>query len=168
MDLAGIKNTAVEYIKKYRYVVIVILAGVFLMLLPGGEVPEQIQTVDQTPAAKEEDLQTSLSKILSKIDGAGKVEVLLTAAVGESVIYQTDDDRTEGDTTRGLRTETVILSDSGRAETGLVKQINPPVYLGAVVLCQGADNPEIRLSLVEAVMRATGLTSDRISVLKMK
>ena len=55
-----------------------------------------------------------------------------------------------------------------RADPGLVRQVNPPEYLGAVVLCQGADNPSVKLSIVEAVSKATGLTTDRITVLKMK
>jgi len=42
------------------------------------------------------------------------------------------------------------------------------LYRGAVVVCQGGDNASVRLAVVEAVSNATGLTSDRITVLKMK
>ena len=59
-------------------------------------------------------------------------------------------------------------SDSSRNETGLIRQIIPPVYRGAVVLCQGAENANIRLQIVEAVKSVTGLSSDHITVLKMK
>ena len=62
----------------------------------------------------------------------------------------------------------MIVSDSARAESGLVQQILPPTYQGAVILCQGADSAAVRLALIEAVSNATGLSSDRISVLKMK
>ena len=61
-----------------------------------------------------------------------------------------------------------MTTDSDRNETGLVHQINPPVYLGAVVLAQGADNPVVKLSIVEAVSKVTGLGADKISVLKMQ
>ena len=64
--------------------------------------------------------------------------------------------------------DTVILSDSGRNQSGLIKQINPPKYLGAIILCQGADSASVKLALMEAVSNATGLTTDRISVMKMK
>ena len=53
-------------------------------------------------------------------------------------------------------------------ESGLIRQINPPAYLGAIVVCQGADNNTVRLAIVEAVSRATGLGADKISVLKMR
>ena len=41
-------------------------------------------------------------------------------------------------------------------------------FAGAIVVCQGADNAEVRLRIVEAVSAYTGLGSNRIMVLKMK
>ena len=166
MDWVTCKSRAMEYLKKYRYVLLVLLAGIFLMTIPQKQteeaVPEQ-ETVDRTP-----DLQDSLADILSQLSGAGKVRVLLTQAAGEQTLYQTDENLSSGDSGQDIRRETVLVSNSNREETGLVKQVNPPVYQGAIVLCQGADNASVRLSIVEAVMSVTGLTSDCIPVLKMK
>ena len=53
-------------------------------------------------------------------------------------------------------------------ETGLIKQVNPPKYLGALIVCQGADDPSVRLAVSQAVASVTGISTDRISVLKMK
>ena len=39
---------------------------------------------------------------------------------------------------------------------------------GAVVVCQGADLPSVRLDVTNAVAAYTGLGSDKISVIKMK
>ena len=49
-----------------------------------------------------------------------------------------------------------------------VQQVLPESYRGAIVVCQGADSPAVKLAIVEAVSRATGLGADSISVLKMK
>ena len=89
---------------------------------------------------------------------------MLSIREGEETVYQTDEDRSNED----IRRDTVLVTASGREETGLIRQITPPVYRGALVLCQGADNATVRLALVEAVMSITGLTSDCITVLKMK
>ena len=62
----------------------------------------------------------------------------------------------------------MTVTDGQRNETGLVRQVNPPSYLGAVVVCQGGDDPRVQLDIVNAVSRITGLGADRISVLKMK
>ena len=113
-------------------------------------------------------LQEELEQLLSQLEGAGYVKVLLTEAEGERILFQTDDHTEHSETSGSVRKQTVIVSDTGRGENGLVQQILSPVYLGAVVLCQGADSASVRLSIIEAVSSATGLASHNISVLKMK
>ena len=138
--------------------------------LPNGAAKSEEPEVQSQPAETQPppELQDSLADILSRIAGAGKVEVLLTEAAGEQICYQTDEDISTGENASDMRRETVLVTNADREETGLVKQVNPPTYLGAIVLCQGADNATIRLSIVEAVMSVTGLSSDRITVLKMQ
>ncbi len=109
-----------------------------------------------------------LAEILSKIDGAGRVEVMLTTAFGEETIYQTDNTTDQSNESVSQNIETVIVNNSNREEYGLVRQVNPPSYLGAIVVCQGGDRPAVQLAIVEAVSKITGLSSDKISVLKMK
>lgn len=166
MDWVRGKETAAAFIKKYRYVLIVLAAGLFLMALPTQESPQpQTQPVaEQT----EPQLQETLAQLLSHLEGAGKVEVLLTQSKGPQTLYQTDEDSTVSEGTTDTHRETVLVTGTDRGEAGLIRQVNPPTYQGAVVLCQGADKANIRLSIVEAVMSATGLRSDCITVLKMK
>lgn len=142
------------WVKKYRFVALVALVGILLMCLPEGEKAES-QPVIQEEA---ESVEQRLTWILSRIDGAGEVAVMLTEETGEEVIYQTDGDG--GDT--------VIITDADRREQGLVRTREPPLYRGAIVVCRGADSAAVRLAIVEAVARVTGLGSDQISVLKMK
>lgn len=166
MDWVSIKSGAMTYLKKYRYVLLVLLAGIFLMALPEGKKEDSVPL--ETESAAQPGLQESLAEILSQIAGAGKVQVLLTQSAGEQTVYQTDEDIAAGENTSDIRRQTVLVTGSSREEEGLVRQVNPPVYRGAIVLCQGADSAAIRLSIVEAVANATGLTTDKITVLKMK
>lgn len=163
MDWVSTRKRLWEFLREYRYVALVIGLGVLLMLLPTGK-KEQPEPVTVTQSTEPVCLQQELEGILSLICGAGKVRVLLTESAGERIIYQQD----EEDNSQSTRTDTVILSDSGRAQSGLVSQVLPPKYLGAIILCQGADSASVRLAILEAVANATGLSSDRISVLKMK
>lgn len=162
MDWIAGKGKVQNFLKKFRLVIIVLLAGILLLTLPSGEEEEQTTA----PVAQEVSLSDSLEEILSKVSGAGEVSVLLTQAAGEETVYQTDDNIESGGNT--TRRETVLVSGSGREEAGLIRQVKSPTYLGAVIVCQGADNASVRLAVVEAVRSATGLTTDRISVLKMK
>ena len=169
MDWLNIGNRAGRHFKQYRYVILILLVGIFLMLIPDDTAyPPDTDDHLSEPAPLEVSLQESLESLLCQIEGAGKVKVLLTMAAGERTIYQFDEDESHTDGSSNIRTETVVLTDGSRGEYGLVQQILPPVYQGAIILCQGANSPAIRLSIVEATADATGLTSDNITVLKMK
>ncbi len=147
-----------DFVGKNRYAVIVLAIGLILMLLPFGTGKEEIEKSE--PVQEQVRVDQLLEQVLSTIDGVGKVKVMLTVETGESIIYQTD--------TGATSVNTVIIADKDRAEVGLIKQIDPPKYRGAIIVCQGAESAAIRLSIVEAVSKVTGLGADRISVLKMK
>ena len=165
MDWVSIRSRAGEWFQKYRYAVLIVLLGVVLMCLPGiGKAESKAGTPSNHPSTTESNLEDSLAEILSQIKGAGRVEVLLTEAKGSETMYQTDTN-TGSDT---LRQDTVVISGSDRTQTGLIRQINPPSYQGAIVVCQGADSAAVRFAIVQAVSSVTGLGSDHITVLKMK
>ena len=161
MERLKIPDPVMEFLRKYRYVAIVLLAGIILMCLPGKNNRTERETT-VTSAAETADTARELEQILSQVKGAGEVRVLLTSSQGEKTIYQTD---RSGD---GTNIDTVLITDADRAQQGLIRQVDPPVYLGAVIVCQGGDDPAVRLAIVEAVSDATGLGADRITVLKMK
>lgn len=163
MELTG-KITG--FVSKYRYVILVLVIGIALMLIPFGS--KKSETAVTPAISKEEpDITDQLTKILSQIDGAGKVSVMLTVKTGQSSVYQNDEDITSGDG-GSIRQDTVIITDENRVQSGLVQHVLAPEYRGAIVVCEGADKPEVRLHIIEAVARVTGLGTDRISVLKMK
>ena len=168
MDWISVSSKWMDYIKKYRYVALVLLAGLVLMALPEGEDAQENTMQAKEETVCQENLEDALSQILSQIEGAGKVKVLLTEAAGEEILYQTDQDISQSEQGRADRRETVLVTDTQRSQEGLIRQVNPPQYQGAIVLCQGAGSPAVKLSIAEAVSDATGLTFDRITVLKMK
>ena len=157
-----------EFFYKNRAVALVVLVGVLLMLLPTGKTEAQQPQRQETVSEPRESLETRLEQILSQVSGAGNVRVLLTQERGETSVYQLDlQEVTDGDR-REIRQDTVTVTGSDRQQEGLLTQVEAPRYRGAVVVCQGGDNPTVRLSVVEAVSGATGLPSNRITVLKMK
>lgn len=136
------------------------------MLLPQPSAPEQAQIPVQT--AEQPALEERLEAILSQIEGAGRVRVLLTEDMGRETLYQTDSSVESSDSGSRRTDDTVLTEDSSRIESALVRQVLEPRYRGAVVLCQGAETASVRLAIVEAVRCVTGLGADKISVLKMK
>lgn len=167
MDPVNMKTKFTQFFSQYKYVILVVVIGLILMSLPTQGKKDEVESTI-TPNQKSSDTEQKLENILAQIEGVGKVQVLLTLSEGERVLYESNEDSTFTDQTNSKRQDTVIIVDSNRTESGLVQQIIPPVYLGAVVVCQGGDKPSVKLSVVEAVSNATGLSADRISVLKMK
>ena len=150
---------------KYKYPILVALVGLGLMLLPSEQEPTEPV---EPPRAAECSLEEKLEALLGRIEGAGQVSVLLTEKEGSQTLYQTDS-QTDADESGSRRTDdTVLIEDENRTESGLVRQTLGPVYRGAVILCQGADDPSVKLAVVEAVRCVTGLGADQISVQKMK
>lgn len=167
MDRIDITEKAKALLGKYKYAALILGLGIFLMLLPEGEdrpVQQEAPAVQTQPSTMAEELE----EILSQISGVGKVKVMLTEAAGAETVYQTDEDRSSASDSENVRVDTVIITDASRTESGLVRTIVPPVYLGAIIVCQGGDSPAVRLAVVEAVSNVTGIGSDRITVEKMK
>lgn len=167
MEIRETFTKGIAAIKKYKYAALVLVIGLLLMAIPGNKdkntVP--VSTADpQTETAIDEQLE----ELLAQIDGAGEVQVMLTELTGERTVYQTNDDDSSSKESSSSNKEAVIITDSQRNQVGLVKQIIPPTYQGAVIVCEGADDPTVRLAIVNAVSNLTGLGANQISVLKMK
>lgn len=158
-----------QFLHKYRYATIVLLIGLILLMLPERKTQTQITTPQSDMRVDQNAIEPdSLVEILESIDGAGKVKVLLSVAKGAETLYQTDSDISISESGESRQIDTVLISDSQRTQTGLVRQTNPQTYLGAVVVCQGADSASVRLAVCQAVSKITGLGADAVCVLKMK
>ena len=170
MDFSVIRNKASIWIKKYRYVAILVLSGIILMLIPTGEKKKDATVIPQIEQEQTnlEITAEQLEALLSQIEGAGDVKVLLTRSGGERTVFHTDQRTSDTENNQSQEFETVLITDSNRTEEALVAQILGPEYLGAVIVCKGADDPTVKYAVSDAVSKATGLGTNRISVLKMK
>ncbi len=158
------------FLSQYKYIFLVAAVGILLLLWPTGErKTEKTQAPEEGSAAEPAEfdldaLEKKLSGVLSQVKGAGEVTVALTLKRGMERVLASDRDTTAEQNGRSSwKTETVILDGDGGEETVPISQ-NYPTFQGAVVVCQGGDDPQIRLLLTQAVSALTGLGSDRITV----
>ena len=157
---------------EYRWPALILLLGLVLLLWPSGK-----QTQTPAPAAPPADdycarTEQRLEQILSRIDGAGRVRVMLTLRSGQAVQYQTDLEsvsRNEGES-GSLSTvqKTVILSREGAYNEAAVVKTEYPRFQGALIVSQGGDDAAVRFQLSSAVSALLGLGADQITVVKMK
>lgn len=163
-----------EKLGKFKYPILVLLLGVLLLLMPKStkEAPTKPTIQDGSPESTVLEVQEEqLAQLLSKMDGAGQVEVMLSVRTGVQTIYQMDSqtqsDTQEGSTSSRQDTSTVLHGTGSGVEIPVIRQKEAPIYQGAVILCEGAENSSVRLSLVQAVASITGLRTDQITVVKM-
>ncbi len=166
MDRIAFQEKISAFFDKYKYVLLVIVLGLTLMLWPTKESKTQTVEPSVQPVQKVS-ITEELCNILGQIHGVGRVRVMITEQSGSQTHYQTDSSGTQSADSTTNDSRTVLVTEGG-SESGLVTSVSPPVYLGAIVVCQGADDPAVRLAVFQAVSSVTGITTDRISVLKMK
>jgi stage III sporulation protein AG len=167
-----------SFIKKNVFVIAVLLVGLVLILLPTGS---QTPKKDSGTAGKIQnaefslgDMERHIASALSQIQGAGKVNVVLTLKCGTEQVVARDE--TESVTTTGKgdspelsseRSSTTVIVSSGSSESPVTLKYIYPEYLGALVVAEGADDAAVKLQLTRAVAGLTGLGADKIVVTKM-
>lgn len=155
-----------ERFARYKYAMLILLFGVVLMILPIRK-KSPAPKAEQTTICEEQSLEERLEQLLQKMEGAGRVEVLLTLDQGSCQGYQTDTRQKRQPEYEETERKTVLASNGHGEDIPIVTSSRYPLYRGAVVVCQGADRPTVKLNIVRAVSSATGLSSDKISVIKM-
>ena len=156
-----------KLLDKYKYVLIVLAVGLALLLWPTGE-REQPKESASAGGAEEFDLaalEEKLSRTLSQVEGAGKVTVTLTVKSGMEQVPVTDRSTSSGERENRVEEKTVVVNN-GSGQEAVVRLRRYPAFQGALVVCEGADQAEVRLAMTQAVSALTGLGTDRITVCK--
>ncbi len=153
-----------ELWQRYKYVLLVVLAGVILLVLPGGETGGKKQALPQQLDGQfdVEAVERKLERALSQISGAGEVTVVLTLKESSRQVLARDTQVSE----KEQRAETVILSTGAGTEGTVPLQSIYPKYQGALVVCAGGGDARVKLELLEAVRALTGLSAEKISICK--
>ena len=173
----GYAEKLIKFIQKYKYVLIVIVAGILLMQLPGiGGATENTAQIGQWGGEYQtetvEQIEKKIREALRLIEGIGRAEVVLTLNSSIETLYQTD--LTEGLSLTDMEEEsevavkTVLFQTGSGYQSALVVKRVYPEYRGALIVCEGGDMAAIKLEVTKAVSALTGLSSDKITVAKHK
>ena len=135
------------------------LAGL-LLLAVSSWLPADSSTQSAAPAAMTDstadyaaELETRLTALISRVEGAGKTAVMVTLESGSESIYATDTD-SDGSSTH-------VLLD------GLVETVETPRVLGVAVVCEGGGSAAVQSRVTALVQALTGIGTNHITVAKM-
>ncbi len=166
-----------KFITKYKYVIIVAVVGLLLISFPTGK-------REESPASSNgelsdfslEEFEKRVENVLRSCNGVGRAEVMLSIKSGAERVYAQEESYSTGRQERGESSDesedsdkkpSILSVGSGKEEPVLIKQVYPK-FRGAVIVCDGAENIKVCSEVTAAVASLTGLTVDKISVIKMK
>lgn len=124
-----------------------------------------------------ESLKNDLINILNKIDGVGDVDVLITYSETSKLVpiyneNSSESKTSEEDASGGSRvvesydsSKEVITDDSS---SPITEKVIMPKIEGAIIICEGANNIDVKNNVISAVEAATGLKVHKIQVFEMK
>lgn len=145
MNTDGKKLDLYKYVKDGKLKNIILICGIlgvaliFLSTLSGFEQEEKV--VEYSVEEYKTQMEDSIKTILSKIEGVGQVEVLLTI-----------ESSTEG-----------VYLENNSTKT---KEIEP-IIRGVVVVCQGGDDPVVVEKVLNAVTKALNVSSAKVCITKL-
>ena len=78
MDLSKLKKKLAVNLGKYKYVLLILCIGLVFILIPTGSAKNTAPPISSQVCEINYISQADLAAILSKIEGAGRVEVMLS------------------------------------------------------------------------------------------
>ena len=136
-------------------------------------------TSDIQSSNTQNELETKLEKILSKIQGVGEVQVCINyQESAELVAMYNENSKTssteETDTSGGTRKieeidtqKDIIYKENNGEKTPITKKVIQPKIEGAIITAKGANNAETKTNIIQAVEAVTGLATHKIQVFEM-
>ncbi len=128
----------------------------------------------------EYNLEEKLKNILSKINGVGNVEVLITYQETSELIAMYNENVKESsteetDTSGGKRviqevdtSKDIVYQEESGKKMPITQKVVMPKMEGAIIIAEGANDSNVRANIIQAVEAATGLLSHKIQVFEMK
>ena len=125
--------------KKTAVLLIIGAAGIIILvlseLLPFGRASPEQAVQEQTDAAScseyEQDMERRLGELISQIDGAGKVKVMVTLDCTDESTWATEEKDQISDNSSSHETKYIIVKSDG-SESGVLVKVTQPQVRGVL------------------------------------
>ena len=149
--------------KKLQFVFVIILSiiliFVFISSMSNDNKTEQVVGINEYVT----NLETRLENTLSKVNGAGKVSVVITIESGMETVLAME--KITRETASGKEiTETPLIVNG---KTVVIKE-NYPKIIGVLIVAKGADNISTLSKIQQATISLLDINVNQIEILTMK
>ncbi len=137
------------------------LCIVAVIIFMGNFSSTENKSTQETVSTYVDNLENKLEKCLSKVRGAGKVEVIISVSSGMQTVFATEK------TYQSSKGETVEnpLIVNGKP---LVTMESYPEISGVVIVAEGANNLSVKVDLLNACQTFLSISNEKIQILSMK
>lgn len=158
--------------KRILLIAVGVICLLVLVIFEASSSAESDRSADKTNISSEEYIaktEKELSTILSQIEGAGEVYVMIALESCFENVYARDNTNktnNQKDSSDINVTEELVVVKNSDGEGGVVVKVYEPVVKGVAVVCEGADNIKVKLAITEAVCALFDISSTKVSVTK--
>lgn len=171
------------------FIILLIVTVVMINYIWNGKEKEKTQkqnlvgakTLAEEPEKSEvdDDMESKLENILSKIKGVGEIKVAVMYSKTSEIVPMYNEDSSEKlteetDSNGGNRRveettvkKDIIYEENSGVKNPITQSIISPTIEGAIITAKGAGDAQIKANIIQAVEAATGLATHRIQVFEM-
>lgn len=168
----------IKNIKHFEIIIALIFVAILLLIyfngFSFGGSSSSSTTVNYALGNNEqfvENLENKLKNVLSNIEGAGNVNVMVSLSSGyEIVIAKSEEEKTT--TTQNSNgtsssvtvvTDPIIIEQNGVRQPIILMEVLPKIK-GIIVVSSGADNVKVKLDLLTAVQALVEISTENIQI----
>lgn len=160
--------------KKSTIVIIIGIIGIILLvlseLIPSDSKAEKDESISDTVTISyteyEKEIENRLETIISKIDGAGSVSVMVTLDCTVESVYAQQEKQTDGNS-KSYENEYVIIKNND-GENGILLKTTQPQIRGVAVVCTGGNSAIVCRNVTNTIMAVLGISAARVNISAMK
>ncbi|NMC56786.1 MAG: hypothetical protein GYA50_06165 [Eubacteriaceae bacterium] len=159
--------------KKFFYIIILICAGIVVFCFTFNNSTSKDAAVEETTtlSAYKAELTSELCSILSKIDGVGKVNVMITfdTDTNTEVVYnvkETSSSNSQNSSNTTISKDAVMMKDGNVNMPYTIKNEIPDIK-GVLIVAQGAEDENVKKKIRDAVVTVLKIPAYRAVVLPM-
>lgn len=151
--------------KRSAIIVVCMLAlGIIMLMGTGSDTKTSVKAETTSSVA----INKELEKILSRVEGAGRVNVLINyKQSGEKILaYDFESNINEKESGKENNSKSEVVYDGNKMPV-VLKEYMPKVE-GVIIVAQGGDIENVKKQLIAGTVALLGIDEHKIEVLKMK
>ena len=160
----------IKNIKHIEYIVLAVFICILALILLSSNIFKKTATTTNNSDYSQM-IESKLEKVLSNIDGAGQVSVMVTVESSPQLVIATSkEEKTTSNSSNTSNSnnktvvETPIIVNKNGVSTPLILQEIQPKITGVIVVAQGANDAKVRLELLKAVQSVLNIEISCIEI----